>query len=369
MKVHRFLAILALAGGLGLTFIGAANAQVGVGSIYSYRGVGFTPSAPVPQSTGLGTYYNFFNNEDADLYGLPANLLFGAWFSTYISDGAFMGPNGSKVAGAPNGGNVWANVAYINWIYPLQFDTPSFRVAFNAFMPIIAASTEVAGPTEFWFTPLEMFYSYHQFRFLRDSTFFGPYLSLPVGGGFGFTPANGQVNQYNFAWLMEGWYQFQHMDELALGNMGLGWLNTLEFQPWFSYNHQLNTTPNLPASAVFSTAGAAQLGIPGTQLGGYMPGDNIDAGGIFSYGLKQLNPALKNWRIGMVFDSDFSVFQNTWAGAPIKNTAVEMVDVGPSIQYAKGDFVLWFYYTTNVHTQNYYGLQQFFLQLYYFFNL
>jgi hypothetical protein len=367
MNSKRLLTGVALASFLWLACAGVASAQ----GIYSYKGVGVTPTAPVPQSTGLGTYFNFFNNADVDTYGLPANLLFGAWFSTYVSQGAFMGPNGNKVAGAPNGANLWANVAYINWIYPFQFDTPSFRVAFNAFMPIIAATTSIAGPTEFWFTPLEMFYSYHQFRYLRDSTFFGPYFSLPVGGGFGFTPANGQVNQYNFAWLAEGWYQFQHMDELALGNLGLGWLNTLEFQPWFSYNHQLNSTPNLPAGAVFS-GGVSQLsslGITPATLGGYMPGDNVDAGGIFSYGLKQLNPALKNWRIGVVVDSDFSVFQNTWGGAPIKNTALEMVSVGPSIQYAKGDFVLWFYYTTNVMTQNYYGEQQFFLQLYYFFNL
>ena len=365
MNGKRLLTGFALASLLWLAFAGAASAQ------YSYKGVGFTPTAPVPQSTGLGTFYNFFNNTDVDSYGLPANLVFGAWFSTYISQGAFMGPNGNKVAGAPNGGNLWANVAWFQWIYPIQPDNPSWRFAFNAFMPIIAATTGVAGPTQFWFSPLITYYSYHQFRYLRDSTVFGPYISLPVGGGFGFTPANGQVNQYNFTALAEGWYQFQHMDELAVGNLGLGWLNTLELQPFFTYTHQLNSTPGLPASAVFSggIGSMSSLGITGSTIGGYMPGDNIDAGGIFSYGLKQINPALRNWRIGIITDSDFSVFQNTWRGSPIKNTALEMVDVGPSIQYAKGDFVLWFYYATNVMTQNYYGEQQFFLQLYYFFNL
>src|SRR5579875_293417 len=366
-----------LLGGLGALImmwwvvgVGTAQAQ----PQYSWKGISFLGTGPVPQNTGLGTYFNFFNNNN-DSYGLPANLLFGAWVSVWVDQRGFYGPNGTRVAGAPEGSNVWANVAYINWIYPFQFDTPNFRVGFNAFMPIVAAGP-IGGPTEFWFTPLEMFYSYHQFRYLRDSTFFGPYFSLPVGGGFGFTPANGVVNQYNFAWLSEGWYQLQHMDELAVGNMGLGWLNTLEFQPFFSYTHQLNTTPGLPAAAAFGCAGGvcapASIGNPlavAPASGGYMPGDNISAGGLLSYGLKQINPELGPWRIGFAAYGTVTAFSNVFAGAPIKNSGVEAVSVGPSLQYAKGDFVLWFYYLTNVRTWNYYNWNFFMLQLYYFFNL
>jgi hypothetical protein len=361
-----------LTGLAALVFLGTISAKSALAApFYTWDGRPFSTVAPVPQSTGLGTYFNFFNNENVDTYGLPANLVFGAWFSTYVSQGAFYGPNGSKVAGAPNGGNLWANVAYINWIYPFQFDTPSFRVAFNAFMPIIAATTSVAGPTQFWFTPLEMFYSYHQFRYLRDSTFFGPYFSLPVGGGFGFTPANGQVNQYNFAWLSEGWYQFQHMDELAVGPLGLWWLNGIEYQPWFSYNHQLNSTPNLPNTAVFGAGGVTQLGLTPGTVGGYMPGDNIALGNMFDYPLKNIFPDtwLTHWRVGFLVDGTWSVFQNTYTGHPITNSAVEMIAIGPSIQYQKGDFVIWFYDAQNVKTQNYYSVNQFFIQFYYFFNL
>src|SRR5579883_148159 len=362
-----------LLGGLGALImmwwvvgVGTAQAQ----PQYSWKGISFLGTGPVPQNTGLGTYFNFFNNNNVDSYGLPANLLFGAWFSVWLDQRGFYGPNGTRVAGAPEGSNVWANVAYINWIYPFQFDTPNFRVAFNAFMPIVAAGP-IGGPTEFWFTPIEMFYSYHQFRYLRDSTFFGPYISLPVGGGFGFTPANGQVNQYNFAWLSEGWYQLQHMDELALGNLGLGWLNGLEYQPWFAYTHQLNTTPNLPNTAVFGAAGVAQLGLTPGAVGGYMPGDNIEIGNVFSYPLKNIfSPQwLRYWRVGFMVNGDWSVFQNTYAGHAIRNSAVEMVSVGPAIQYAKGDFVIWFYEASNVLTQNYYAVNQFFIQFYYFFNL
>src|SRR5579883_1375431 len=362
-----------LLGGLGALImmwwvvgVGTAQAQ----PQYSWKGISFLGTGPVPQNTGLGTYFNFFNNNNVDSYGLPANLLFGAWFSVWLDQRGFYGPNGTRVAGAPEGSNVWANVAYINWIYPFQFDTPNFRVGFNAFMPIVAAGP-IGGPTEFWFTPLEMFYSYHQFRYLRDSTFFGPYFSLPVGGGFGFTPANGVVNQYNFAWLSDGWYQLQHMDELAVGNMGLGWLNTLEFQPFFSYTHQLNTTPGLPNTAVFGAAGVAQLGLTPGAVGGYMPGDNIEIGNVFSYPLKNIfSPQwLRYWRVGFMVNGDWSVFQNTYAGHAIRNSAVEMVSVGPAIQYAKGDFVIWFYEASNVLTQNYYAVNQFFIQFYYFFNL
>src|SRR5579883_1574408 len=83
-------AIVLLVGAVGNQLASAAG-------FYRYNGQSFSTLAPVPQNTGLGTYFNFLNNEDVDTYGLPANLLFGAWFSTYVARALFTAPAAVKL--------------------------------------------------------------------------------------------------------------------------------------------------------------------------------------------------------------------------------------------------------------------------------
>ncbi len=105
---------------------------------YSWNGKSFSSSAPLTQNTALTAYFTSFGDEEEDVYGIPADLLVGAGFSTNIIQGTFYDPAGRKVAGAQNGENYWANIPYLTWLYPLQFDTPHFRSGFNAFMSIEA---------------------------------------------------------------------------------------------------------------------------------------------------------------------------------------------------------------------------------------
>jgi hypothetical protein len=362
-----------------LAFLSVLIARNAVAAgFYTWNGKSFSTLAPLPQNTGQGFCFNFITNQNVDMYGVPANLLLGGWLSTYVSNGGFYGPNGSKVAGSENGGNAWSITPSVYWFYPLQFDTQSLRVGFNAALFLLSAG-DVGGPSELWLTPIALSYSYHQFRYLKDSTFAAPYISLPVGGGFGFTPANGWVNQYNFSWLMQAWYQLAHMDELGVGKMGLGWLDGVEFHPLFVYTHQLNATPNLPNTSVFGAGyqGAEQsaqiqaLGLTPGATAGYMPADSIVENNVISYPLKNIFPGtwLANGRLGIMVDAAMSAFQSSYAGYGIKNAGVEMVSVGPGIQYAKGSFVMWLWDNQNVMTQNFYNVNEFWLQITYFFNL